>query len=96
MRSRQGGWAGLIGLVLALVIVALLAKTLLGQLGVLGADRKTTSASHSPSAATAPASAAEAAAIPPGEALKRARGLEKAVQEQARQEEARIDRMTQP
>jgi hypothetical protein len=92
MRSRQGGWAGLIGLVLALVIVALLAKTVLAQLGVLGA--KPAGVAHG-TPAPAPTSAAEAAAIAPKDALERARNLQQVVREQARENEERIDKATQ-
>jgi hypothetical protein len=96
LRARQGGWAGLIGLVLALVIVALLVKTVLAQMGLLDRGGKAAGdVAHSPSAAAAPASAAEAAAITPAAALERARGLEKVVREQARENAERIDKATQ-
>jgi hypothetical protein len=97
MRARQGGWAGLIGLVLALVIVALLVKTVMGQMGLLEDAGKAAGGQpgHVSSAATAPATAAEAAAVTPAGAMERARGLEQAMREQARENAARIDKETQ-
>lgn len=94
MRARQGGWAGLVGLVLALVIVALLVKTVMGQMGLLEDAGKAAGAppGQVSSAATAPATAAEAAAVTPAGAMERARGLEQAMREQARENAERIDK----
>ena len=94
MRSRQGGYAGLIVLLLALVVVAMLSKTLLGQMGLLGGGTTTAAAKPNP-AATSRAQFEDAAATPPATALERARGLEQAVQEQARENAERIDKATQ-
>ncbi len=89
-RTRQGGWIGLIGLLLAVAIVALLGKTLLQQLGVLGAppDKR---------ALARPGNVQADVVVPtPAVALERARGLEQAVQEQARENAVRIDKATSP
>jgi hypothetical protein len=86
-RSLQRGWAGLIVLVIALVIVGLLAKTLLQSYGLTGSATtasKTTpvgQASHEASAVTAT----------PRDAIERARGLEQSVQQQADDLSKRID-----
>ena len=86
-RAHQRGWAGLIVLVIALVIVGLLAKTLLETYGLTGTATtasKTTpvgQASHEVGAVT-PA---------PRDAIERARGLEQSVQQQANDLSNRID-----
>jgi hypothetical protein len=85
--ARQRGWAGLIVLVIALVIVGLLAKTLLQSYGLTGTATpasKTTpvgQASHEVGAVTAT----------PRDAIERARGLEQSVQQQADDLSKRID-----
>ena len=85
-RARQGGWAGLIGLLLALVIVALLGRTLLKQMGLFAEPQAvagkpgSTQVEHAAPAVTAP--------------IERARALEKQVQQQARENAARIDDAT--
>jgi hypothetical protein len=82
---RQRGWVGLIALLLALVIVAMLAQTALKRYGLLAtadAPAKAT-ASRVPGDA-APVEVDPAAAAPtPRNALERARGLENAVRRQA-------------
>jgi hypothetical protein len=89
MRNRQGGWIGLIGLLLALAIVLMLGRTVLKQMGLLNGESKPVSAAAAPSATivdtTTPAPAA---------ALERARGLEQQVQQQARDQQERIDAQT--
>jgi hypothetical protein len=85
--AHQRGWAGLIVLVIALVIVGMLAKTLLETYGLTGAATtasKTTpvgQASHEVGAVT-PA---------PRDAIERARGVEQSVQQQANDLSKRID-----
>ena len=87
MPARQRGWAGLIVLLIAVVIVGLLAKTLLQTYGLTGTATtasKTTpvgQASHEVGAVT-PA---------PRDAMERARGLEQSVQQQANDLSKRID-----
>jgi len=89
-RARQGGWVGLIVLLLALAVVALLGKTLLQRMGL---------ASPAPgdkSLARPGSVQGDVVVPPPAEALERVRGLERAVQEQARDAAARVDRATTP
>ena len=86
-RFRQRGWAGLIGLLLALVIVGFLLKTVMDQYGLGrkpgGADKAT---------AVGPASHETTAVVPaPRVAMERARGLEAQVQQQAADQQKRID-----
>jgi hypothetical protein len=88
-RAHQRGWIGLIGLLIALLLVFLLAKTLLQQTGLLNAAKPATAAARPGTVQT------EVTTPPPMEALERARGLEGQVRQQAREQEERIDKMTQ-
>ena len=84
-RSRQGGWVGLIGLLIALVIVVLLGRTLLKQMGLFSetpAERAVAKPGVTQVDAAAPAITAP---------IERARALEQQVQQQARDNAARID-----
>jgi hypothetical protein len=85
--GRQRGWAGLIGLVIALVIVGLLAKTVLQTYGLTG--------TATPASKTTPVGQAShdvTTVVPaPREAMERARGLEQSVQQQAEDLSKRID-----
>jgi hypothetical protein len=85
--ARQRGWAGLVVLLLAVLIVALLAGTMLKHYGAPAAP---------PARATGPATGAgrvetEGAVPAPGNAVVRARGLEETVRQQAADLERRID-----
>lgn len=84
-RRHQSGWAGLIAILLALVIVGLVARTALKSYGLLG-DPKTQHA-----AAPGASEVDQAAATTPGDALKRARGVEDMVRQQAAEQEKHID-----
>ena len=89
-RARQRGWVGVIVLLLALAIVALLGKTLLQQMGIVGGatgDKVNARPGNVQGDVVVP---------PPAAALERARGLEQAVHEQARDAAARVDRATAP
>lgn len=87
--ARQRGWAGLIGLLLALLIVFLLGRTLLKQMGLLGGASQA-------AAVSAPGSAQTTVATPSVTApMERARALQEQVREQARANEERIDKATQ-
>jgi hypothetical protein len=89
-RARQRGWAGLIGLVLALVIVAMLAKTVLEQYGLAGSTRKPATAGDRTGLGPVPHETT--AVVPaPRDAMERARGLESSVQQQAVDNARRID-----
>ena len=83
--QRQRGWVGLLVLLLALVIVALLAQTALKQYGLFQ-DSATR-----PAAAPGGSEADQAASITPRSALERARGVESMVKQQAIEQEKRID-----
>ncbi|HEY1326768.1 MAG TPA: hypothetical protein VGI14_07500 [Casimicrobiaceae bacterium] len=89
-RARQRGWIGLIGLLLALLIVFLLGKTVMQQMGLLNGTAKPATAAARPSNVQA-----DVATPPPMEALERARGLEAQVQQQAREQMERIDKASQ-
>ena len=95
-RARQRGWAGLIGLLIALALVLLLGRTVLQQMGVL--------APHPPAAATpmsrqlapdAPAAQAVSAAPSFSAPIERARSVEAIVQQQARDAAAQVERSAQ-
>jgi hypothetical protein len=90
---RQRGWIGLIGLLLALVIVALLMQKLLKTYGLLsGAEPATKTAAPRGPGDASPAPVDATVVTPtPGAALERARGLESAVQEQAKDINKRMD-----
>ena len=89
-RSRQGGWIGLIGLLLALVVVLLLGRTLLKQMGLF-----TDTSAPARSAVATPGSTQVDVATPGVTApIERARALEQQVQQQARDQSARIDDAT--
>ena len=83
---RQKGWLGLIGLVFALVIVALLARTILKEYGVFKDPEAQAKSAKAPANETE-----EAASVTPRNALERARALQGQVQQQAIDEEKRID-----
>lgn len=93
---RQRGWIGLVGLLLALVIVALLAQKVLKTYRLLqdtdpGAKSAAGRGVRGPGAASpAPMDAAESTPTPAA-AIERARGLESAVQQQAQDMNKRID-----
>jgi hypothetical protein len=84
VRHRQRGWVGLVVILLALAIVALLARTALKQYGLLD-DPK-------PRPAAAGASETEqAAAMTPRNALERAKGVEEMVKQGAAAQQKNID-----
>jgi hypothetical protein len=89
----QRGWLGLIGLLLALVIVAVLMQRVLKTYGLLsGAEPGTkTAAPRGPGGISAAPADPTLVAPTPGAALERARGLESAVQQQARDVDKRIE-----
>ena len=76
LRRRQRGWVGLVVILLALVIVAVLARTALKQYGLLDDPAK------APAAAGA-SEAAQAATVTPRNALERAKGVEDMVKQGA-------------
>ena len=96
-RARQGGWAGLIGLLIVLAIVLVLGRTVLQQTGVLSGHEPAASTPMSrqlaPDATSAQAtSGATTSYTAP---LERARSVETVVQDQARNAAARLERSSQ-
>jgi hypothetical protein len=91
-RRRQRGWAGLVALLLALLIVAWLGRTLLARLLPAPAAVET-SKGHAGGRATG-GDATAATPVPRSE-LERAKGLEAQVRKDAADEEKRIDAATQ-
>ena len=97
--NRQRGWLGLIGLLLALVIVAVLAQKVLKTYGLLsGAEPGTRSAAErgrsgpgGPGGVSPAPLDATGVTPTPTAAMERARGLESAVQQQAQDLNKRID-----
>lgn len=84
---RQRGWVGLVVLLLALVIVAVLMKSALQQYGLTG-----TAGPASKATQLDPASPDTTVDAPsPRNALERARGLEASVQQQGKDIAKRID-----
>jgi hypothetical protein len=88
-RSRQRGWAGLIVLLLAVLIVGFLAKTVLKQYGLLDGGAAAPGA-RAPSAGITGASGIDAAAVnvesaaqAPRAPLEQARDMGATVQQQA-------------
>jgi hypothetical protein len=93
MISRQRGWIGLVVILLALVIVAVLAQTALKRYGMVG-DERTVSKSAGPRGVgpTAPVGIDATGATPaPGNAVERARGLESSLQQQTQKMGEQID-----
>ncbi len=91
--SRQRGWIGLIVLLLALVIVAMLARTAVSQYGLLSGDpgpERTYERNAVSPAAVAPF---EPSSSPPAPTapMERARAVEGMLQQQAREQAQRID-----
>jgi len=87
MHKQQGGWAGMIVLLLALAIVAYLAKDALTKYGLL--DTNTNATTGAPGERTRSQAAGvvekvDPTSVPttPGNALERARGLEGTLKEQ--------------
>ena len=98
--ARQRGWVGLVVILLALVVVAILAKDALKQYGLVPGAAVSTRAATPGERARAPAAAgvesADAGAAPasPAAALDRARGVEDMVKRQADERAARGDGTT--
>jgi hypothetical protein len=86
-RAKQRGWAGLIGLILALVIVGMLLKTVMDQYGL---TRKPGTAEKATGLGPVPQDSAVEAPTPRN-AIERARGVEATVQQGAAEQARRID-----
>ena len=98
LRTRQGGWVGLIVILLALAIVGFLAKDALKKYGLTPGTPVTTKAGTAGERARAAGAvgseALDVGGAPPtpGAALERARGVEEMVKQQADERAARVDR----
>jgi len=95
-RNRQQGWAGMLGILVALVIVGFLAKDALK--GYLGIGAKPVAKAASPGERARAPGAFGVEAVDPGaapagagSALDRARGVEDMVKQQAAEREKRGD-----
>jgi hypothetical protein len=96
-KRHQAGWIGMVVLLVALVIVALLAQSALRQYGLLAGPApagKSAGAERVPGgAAPAPLDSSTAAPAPRG-AMERARGVEQTVQQGEQDLSRRIDEQT--
>jgi hypothetical protein len=96
-RARQGGWIGLVVMLVALVIVAILAKDALKQYGLLPGTGTAIKAGTPGERARAPGAidvdAVDIGSAPsaPAGALDRARGVEDMIKRQADERESRMD-----
>ena len=93
MAGRQRGWLALVGILIALVIVAVLAQTVLRSYGLFGGTDRTVAGPRTPPGVTPadePAAATPAVTAP----IERARSLEQQVQRDAKNLGERIDEQT--
>ena len=99
-RQLQGGWVGLIGILLALAIVLFLAKDALKQYGLMSGLPASTKAgtpgerARSPGAIGVEAFDINSAPSAPTAPMDRARGVEDMVKQQAEQNAKRVDDAT--
>ncbi len=98
-KGKQGGWVGLIVMLLALVIIAWLAKDALRDYGLLGEMEKrqkpTADSVRGPGIGVTGAAPDVTTVTPaPMDALEKARGMQDAVREQAADQSKRIDDAT--
>ena len=90
--QRQRGWIGLIGLLIALVMVALLAQTVLKTYGLLPGRDAEVKAGLRGVGAVGPAPLDPTVATPaPTDPIERARGVEQQLQRDAQDLARRID-----
>jgi hypothetical protein len=94
--AGQRGWLGLVVILVALVIVAVLAQTALKSYGLLPGSGDDTRAGHRVPPAASPASV-DPTSVPatPAATMERARGLEQQAQRAAQEQAKRIDESTQ-
>jgi|SRR5450631_3273570 hypothetical protein len=92
----QRGWVGLIVLLIALVIVAMLSQKLLKQMGLFSDDRviSKTAGPRGPESVGAVPIDATSATPNFGNAIERAKGVESTVQQQSQDMGKRIDAQT--
>ncbi len=93
--QRQRGWIGLVGLLIALVLVALLAQTVLKTYGLLPGPGAEVKAGPRGVGAVGPAPADPTFATPAATApIERARGVEQQLQRDAQDLGRRVDEAT--
>jgi Tfp pilus assembly protein PilX len=93
---RQRGWAGIVVLLLALLVIAILGQKMLHEYGLTaqatsGGPSSQKNSARPAAAATDVAGDATAATPVPANAIERARGMEAVIQQQADQAAKRID-----
>jgi hypothetical protein len=94
-RTRQRGWLGLIAILIALVIVALLAQKLLKTYGLVPGAESSAQAGPRGAGSAAPSAGDATSATPaPRNPIERARGLEQQVQRDAQDLGKRLDEQT--
>ena len=92
---RERGWIGLVGVLIALVIVALLAQTMLKTYGLLPGPDAAVQAGPRGVGAVGPAPLDPTVATPPPTApIERARGMEQQLQRDAQDLARRVDEST--
>jgi len=97
--GRQGGWVGLIVMLLALAIVAWLARDALKAYGLLPGPATVTTKAGSPGERARAPAAVDAmdptsATVAPQSAIDRARGVEDTIRQQAEQQAKQAEGMT--
>jgi cytochrome c-type biogenesis protein CcmH/NrfG len=94
-RARQRGWLGLIAILIALVIVAVLAQKLLKTYGLVpGSDAPAQAGLRGPGLAAPAEGDATGAPPAPTNPIERSRGLEQQVQRDAQDLGKRVDEQT--
>jgi cytochrome c-type biogenesis protein CcmH/NrfG len=92
---RERGWIGLVGLLIALVVVAVLAQTLLKTYGLLPGPDAAVKAGPRGVGAVGPAPIDPTVATPaPTTPIERARGMEQQLQRDAQDLARRVDEST--
>ena len=96
-RQQQRGWVGLVVVLVALVVIAVLAKDALKQYGLVPGKATATKAGTPAERARAPGAVGvealdlDSAPTAPGAALDRARGVEEMLKRQADERATRMD-----
>jgi len=97
--GRQGGWVGLIVMLLALAVVAWLARDALRAYGLLPSPATVTTKAGSPGERVRAPAAVDAmdptsVTVAPQSAIERARGVEDTIRQQAEQQAKQAEGMT--
>jgi len=94
MRRLQRGWLGLIGILLALVIVAVLAQSVLRSYGLLGGEPAAAKGREEPATSQPPTAGAPRGAPAVTAPIERARALERDLKRDAGDLDRRVDEQT--